>query len=580
MKKIIYINIFLILLLVPNIFFVSAQTPYLLKKDNKTQFMVHGKPFLMLSGELHNSSSSSIEYMNHVWKRIEPLNMNTLIVSASWDIVEAKEGVYNFNEIDELIEEARNRNMKLVLIWFASWKNGRSTYTPEWVKINPKKYPKVVTYDGKTLDILSAFHEENRKADERAFVELMKHIKKVDHDNTIIMMQIQNEVGILGSERDYSPTAENIWNSQVPEDLIHYLLQNKGKLFPELDKVWATNGYKTNGNWEEVFGKSIYPENYRSNQSVFRSTGGRDSLYFKVYYGYTEEIFMAFNYAKYIEEIAKSGKKIHDIPMFVNAWLRSPDQSIPGRFPSGGPNPEVIDIWRAAAPSIDFIAPDIYIDEYDWALSEFTRSSNPLFIPESMLNSARALYAFGEYDALGFAPFGIDGILRTTPAGLKHLSNTYNVLNNMINVITSMFGSEKMRGLMIDQNNPEHTIEMDNYIITARSSSQRRAINIGQSLEQLANENAALARQIQETFDGGAIVLHTDENEFIFVGYGINLQFRLKDSVNHSVFGIASKDEGTFINNVFVPGRRLNGDELNSGLPEQTSAMKVRFYYY
>jgi hypothetical protein len=518
--------------------------------------------------------------MKEVWNRIESFNMNTLIVSASWDIVEAKEGSYNFNEIDALIEEARARNMKLVLIWFASWKNGRSTYTPEWVKTNPKKYPKVITRDGRTLDILSTFHANNRKADERAYVELMKHIKEVDHDNTIIMMQVQNEVGILGSERDYSQIAEKAWRSYVPDDLILYLQQNKGKLFPELDKAWTANGYKTKGNWEEVFGKNKFPENYSRTQSGFSPSQGRDSLFYEVYYGYTDEIFMAYHYAKYIEEIAKAGKKIHNIPVFVNAWLRSPGQSIPGKFPSGGPNPEVIDIWRAAAPSIDFIAPDIYIEEYDRVLGDFTRSGNPLFIPESSLSSARALYAYGEYDAIGFAPFGIDGTSRTTPAKLEHLSNTYHVLNNMTEVITSMFGSKKMRGLMVDQNKPEHTIEMGNFIITARPTRQRRALNIGQSLEQLAAENAALARQSQEQFDGGAIVLHTDENEFIFVGYGINLQFRLKDSIKHSSFGIVSKDEGTYIYNVFVPGRRLNGDELNSGLPEQTSALKVRFYYY
>lgn len=562
---------------------VTTQMPHLKKVGNTTQLIVDGKPFIMISGELHNSSSSSIEYMKDVWKRIEPLNMNTLIASASWDVVEAEEGKYNFKEIDALIEEARARNMKLVLIWFASWKNGNSTYAPEWVKTNPNRFPKVVAHDGRTLDVLSTFHEANREADEKAYLELMKHIKKVDHDNTIIMVQMQNEVGILGAERDYSPTAEEAWNSQVPEDLMNYLQQHKGKLFPELEKVWAANGYKTKGNWEEIFGKSIYPKDYTPDQTGFNGIRGRDSLFYEVFYGLTEEIFMAYHYAKYMGKIAEAGKKIHNIPVYVNAWLRQPGGSIPGRYPSGGPTPEVLDIYRAAGPSIDLIAPDIYIEEYDWVLSEYTRSGNPLFIPENTLNAARALYAFGEYDALGFAPFGIDGGIgsnRTTPAGLEHLTNTYRILNNMIEVITSNFGSEKMRGLIVDQNNPQHTIEMGNFIITATLRQQRRAINTGQSLEQLAAENAALARQAQEQSSGGAIVLHTDENEFVFVGYGINLQFRLKDAIKHSTLDIASKDEGTFIHNVFVPGRRLNGDERGAGLPEQTGAMKVRLYYY
>ena len=553
-----------------------GQLPYFKKENNRTQFIVDGKPIIMFSGELHNSSSSSKAFMEQKWPLIKAMNMNVVIASASWELVEPEQGKYSFEEVDHIIDRARAEKMKVVLIWFASWKNGESTYIPEWVKTNIKKYPKVITHDGRTLNILSTFNEENQKADEKAYIELMKHIKATDTDNTVIMMQVQNEVGILGSERDYSPVAEKAWKSPVPDDLMSYLLKNKGKLFPELEKVWAANGRKTKGSWEEVFGKSHFPAGYVLGQ--VRSVGRQaESTGFDDYYGYTEELFMAYHYAKYIGKMTDAGKKAHNIPAYVNAWLRQPGEGIPGVFPSGGPLPETLDVWRAAAPAVDFIAPDIYIEQYDWVLKEFTRSGNPLFIPECTLTSSKALYSYGEYDAFGFAPFGFDS-RSLTDENAVHLGNTYKILSNMDQLIIANQGSDKMRGIMIDQNNPEQTIEMGNYKIKATSSMRRRAFNYGQSAEQLSAENAALAKAQAERFTGGAIVIQTGNDEFLFVGYGLNLNFELKNSSKRVDF--ASKDEGTFVNNVFIPGRRLNGDELRAGLTEQTSVLKIRLYSY
>lgn len=554
-----------------------GQLPYLKKEGKNTQFIVDGKPFIVLAGELYNSSSSSVEYLNSIWDKMSELNMNTIIGTSSWELIEPEEGKYNFKEIDAILEGARAHNMKVMLLWLASWKNSSSPYVPEWVKKNQKKYPLVVARDGSSLNILSAFHETNRKADEKAYLALLKHIKEVDYDNTFIMMQVENEVGILGAERDYSPTAEKAWKGQVPADLIDYLQKNKGKLSPELEKVWRENGYKTKGNWEEIFGKSIYPDDYDPDNSGYRARG-RDPRFFDTYYGYTEELFMAYHYAKYIGQIAKAGKEVHNVPTYVNAWLRQPTGSIPGHFPSGGPTPETFDMWRAAAPAIDLYAPDIYIEEFDWVLNEYSRLGNPIFIPECTMTSSKALYAYGEYDAIGYGPFGIDGPGRHTDEDFEHVANTYKVLSNMNDIIVAHHGSDKMRGLMIDNKNPEHTIEMGDYIITATSSTRKKVFNYGQSLEQMTAEEIALARARAEEFTGGAIVFQTGKDEFMFVGYGLYLNFKHKDpSIKVRV---ASKDEGTFINNEFVRGRRLNGDEGGRGLGEQTGALKVRLYHY
>ena len=176
---------------------------------------------------------------------------------------------------------------------------------------------------------------------------------------------------------------------------------------------------------------------------------------------------MAWNYAKYVEKIASRGKKEYPLPMYVNAWLKQPLTSSPGKYPSGGPLPQVIDIWRAAAPSIDFISPDIYIDEFKWVCEEFTRSSNPLFIPETrggQAGAARALYAFGEFSASCFAPFGIDNenYRQNDP-----LDDTYEVLQNMSSLILEHQGKETMRGILVDTVNPSADFVLGEYKIHA-----------------------------------------------------------------------------------------------------------------
>ncbi len=217
-------------------------------------------------------------------------------------------------------------------------------------------------------------------------------------------MQVENEVGLLdhlgntpgNARRDFSAPANAAYNGPVPGELIKYLSSHKDNLYPELSKVWQNNGSKTSGSWEEVFGKSEFKP---------------DAEDWQFYSYYTEELFSAWNYASYIQKVVAAGKKEYALPMYVNAWLKQPFTYWPGRYPSGGPLPQVIDIWRAAAPSIDFIAPDIYTDEFSWVCKEYTRSGNPLFIPETQrgdIAAMRAFYAFGEFDAGCFAPFGID----------------------------------------------------------------------------------------------------------------------------------------------------------------------------
>ena len=533
----------------------NDQIPYLEKQGTAARLVVDGKPFLMISGELHNSTCGGFEYMRPVWKKMAAKNLNSVIATVSWELVEPEEGKFNFELVDSTIAGARKEGLKLALIWFGSWKNSGSVYIPTWVKRDYNKYPRVIDEHGKPLEILSTFGKESEKADAKAYAALMKHIKEVDYDHTVILMQVENEMGILdmpgkdpaAARRDFSETANAAYNGPVPAKLIDYLVANKETLFPELKKVWAANGYKTEGSWEQVFGKS-----------TFRP----DPKDWQYYSFYTEELFMAWHYASYVESVASAGKAEYPLPMYVNAWLKQPGTRWPGRYPSGGPLPQVLDIWRAAAPSISFIAPDIYIDEYKWTCEEFMRGGNPLFIPETRggeAGAARAFFTFGEYSAGCFAPFGIDNKMweENDP-----LDMTYAALRILEPLILEHQGKGTMRGILVDEKEPVCRIEMGDFIVEAKLAS----------------------RNLKTT---GGLIIQTGPEEFICTGRALDVFFLSKEEKTRVALDIV--DEGTFDNGKWIPGRRLNGDETHATtfdgaglrLPEErVSIQKVSIYKF
>ncbi|HEY2350365.1 MAG TPA: DUF5597 domain-containing protein [Puia sp.] len=532
------------------------QIPHLEKHGNAARLVVDGKPMLLLCGELHNSSTGGLEYMRSIWKRMAEKNLNSVIAAVSWELIEPTEGNYDFTLVDSTIAGARAANLKLVLIWFASWKNGGSIYMPGWVKKDDKKFPRAKDKSGKSLEILSTFGEASLKADAKAFAALMHHIKETDAENqTVIMMQVENEMGVLdnpgtpgNAARDYSPVADAAFHAEVPPLLMKYLERNKDSLYPELKKVWAENGFKKTGTWEEVFGKSFM----KADQTDWKS-----------FSFYTEELFSAWNYANYAGQVAEAGKKEYPIPMYVNAWLKQPFSYIPGKYPSGAPLPQVIDLWRAAAPSIDFISPDIYTDEFIWVCNEFTRSGNPLFIPETLggtTGAARAFYAIGAFNAFGFAPFGIDGAAygKNDP-----LNETYAVLQNLSPIILENQGINSMRGLLADTTHATQELELGNYRISVRLSGGKSTVTTG------------------------GIIIQTGKDEFIIAGKSLDLFFIPKDSTQR--IGVLSADEGFFKGNQWIASRRLNGDETHAStwdgtgikMPDDKPGIqKIILYHY
>jgi len=498
------------------------QIPFLLKKGNTTQLIVEGKPFIILGGELGNSSSSTVHYMQPVWPKLKAMNLNTVLVPVYWELIENEERKFDFSLIEQLISEARNNKLKIVFLWFGSWKNSMSCYVPAWVKLNQEKFPRAKDDKLRSQEILTPFSENNLQADLNAFEKLMNFIKDFDGKNhTVIMVQVENEIGMLPTARDYYPLATELFKKDVPADLITYMQLNKARLLPEFMAIWEKNGFKTSGNWEEIFGKGVH----------------------------TDEIFMAWHYSKFTNKIIEAGKKIYPLPMYVNAALNRPNKDPGSGYPSAGPLPHLMDIWKAAGPSIDFLAPDIYFGNFKHWSDLYTRQGDPLFIPEHRFDNtaaSKSIYAIGHYDAMGFSPFSIESIDKPDD---EPLGKMYNLISQLTPIITANQGQGKIEGVLLDKANQDTIIQMGEYEFTFRHE-----YTLGWSPGAKEDEWPLAS----------TIIIQTGEEEFYIAGTGIVVTFKpLKNELLNA--GILKVDEGIFENNNWKILRHLNGDQTHQG---------------
>ncbi|WP_089377547.1 GH35 family beta-galactosidase [Lutibacter flavus] len=541
MNKIYKIVFFSIALFTYQISFCQNQIPHLLKQGKTTQLIVGNQPFLILGGELGNSSATSKEYMNSVWPKIKGMHLNTVLIPIYWELLEPEENNFDFALVDQLILEARKNNMKIVFLWFASWKNSMSSHAPDWVKLNQDRFPRIKDDKGLSHEILTPFSDSNLQADLIAFEKLMQHIKLIDsQENTVIMMQVENEIGMLPTARDYHPLAKESFKKEVPKDLINYLQQHKNKLVPEFFEIWKTNGFKTKGNWESVFGKGKH----------------------------TDELFMAWYYSKFTNKIIEAGKNMYPLPMFVNAALNRPGKE-PGEYPSAGPLPHLMDLWKAAGPTIDFLAPDFYNPRFKHWNDLYVRQGDPLFIPEHKFDktvAAKSLYAIGHYEALGFSPFSIES---TNKPEDEPLGKVYNLLTQITPIISEYQGKDKIEGVLFDKENQEIVKEFGNYEFTFKHD-----LTLGWN-PSAKDDDWPMT---------GAIIIHTENDEFYFVGTGVVITVKPIGSTTNKA-GILKADEGIFENNKWKTIRHLNGDQTHQGrhirIPfGEYSIQKFKLYTY
>jgi hypothetical protein len=495
----------------------KTKIPHLLRQDSVTRLIVDGKPFIMLAGELHNSSASSLDYMAPQWQKLVDMNLNTVITPVYWELLEPEEGKFDFKLVDGLIEGAREHGLKLVLLWFASWKNTESSYAPQWVKKDTQRFFRAQTAEGAPREIVSPFCREAQQADTHAFAQLMRHLRITDAvEHTVIMVQIENETGLLGDPRDFCPEAEKAFSENVPDELPEYLQKNTEQLHPELAATWQRQGGKTSGTWTEVFGADA------------------------------PEIFMAWHIAGYVNVVAKAGKAEYPLPMYANAWLRAKGQAA-GQYPSGGPIDKVHDIWRAAAPSLDLLAPDIYLPYFKEICASNSRNGNPLMIPEALRNAGavgQAMYALAQHNALCFAPFGIDGV-----ADIRPIQAGYGFLKNLLPVFSQYRSGKEMIGILQETESEEW-------------------FTLGGCRLQIRYAGDPQGGQKSYGF-----IINSAPDEFLIAGSGYEVRFHPLEGGRRPQ--ILQDDEVFYQDGRWVTRRRLNGDE--TGANQRIALPKVVF---
>ena len=412
--------------------------------------------FRILGGELSNSAATSVSDVEEVLPRMKALGLNTVLVPVYWEFLEPVEGQMDFTLVDCTIDVARQQGLKIVPLWFGAWKNSMSCYAPAWFKLDVKRFPRAMTAEGKQLEIASCFSDNVLQADLKAFSALMRHIKERDPQReVVIMMQIENEIGMLESARDHSPLAEKAYNKE---------------------------------RWAERYGTDEY----------------------------ADEKFMALSYARYVEHLAKAAREIHDMPLYVNAAMNSRGRR-PGEYPSAGPLAHLIDFWHEGAPSIDLLAPDIYDTGFKSWCAQYAmplrpqdgrKVSNRLFIPESRCcenSGVRALYAFGEHLALGFAPFAID---QASPRETISVSEAYSLLRQVSNIKQTL----NTWGLLFDQEDKERIINDKGVVMTCRHY-------FTLPWDPRATDGSTWP-------EGGAMIIRLGKYDYLLAGSGVVVDFK------------------------------------------------------
>ena len=526
----------LVLLLVASAAGLFAQTaapplPRIVQKEGRYALFVDGAPYLILGAQVNNSSAWPAT-LPKVWPAIEYLEANTVEIPVYWEQFEPEPGRFDYSSVDTLLSQARAHRVRLVLLWFGTWKNGSQHYMPLWMKRDSQRYPRMIGANGRAVDSPSPHASATLAADKRAFAALMRHLKTADPRRTVIMVQVENEAGTWGSVRDHSPEAQKAFEGPVPADLLTAL--HKPAASPT-------------ANWPEVFGADA------------------------------DEFFHAWSVAHFVGEVAAAGKVEYPLPLYANAALRDPLQpGPPGSYESGGPTDNVIPIWKAAAPALDALAPDIYQNDparYLKVLELYRRPDNPLFVPETgnSPQTARFFFAALGFGAIGFAPFGIDytgfsnaplGAPRLNAEALAPFALNYKLIGPMMREVALLNFEGKVQTAVEEKDAHSQTLEFGAW---------KAVVSYGVPQFGFGNNPRGNPEPV-----GRALVAQLADHEFLVAGFFCRVDFHVRDAASGKQREFVRVEEGTYQGSAFKPIRIWNGDQTDWGLNFSSAPQVLR----
>jgi len=502
----------------------AAEMPKIVEQNGRHALLVDGQPFFMFAGQINNSSAWPSQ-LPEVWRAVGTIHANTVEMPVYWEQIEPAQGKFDFSVVDTLLNQARQHKVRLVLLWFATWKNGSAHYLPEWMKlVAGVKYPNITGRNGRPVDSPSPHNQAAMELDAKAFAAFMGHLKQADSQRTVLMVQVENESGAWGSVRDFSPTARKIFESPVPAEML------KAELLTELKKQAPA---EPGANWATVFGEDA------------------------------DEFFQAYWVAHYVGQVAAAGKAVYPLPLYANAALRDPlSNPKAGTYESGGPTDNVIPIWRMAAPALDLVAPDIYLSDSPRQLKIldlYDRTNNPLMIPEigEGVEFGRMLFAVMAHGSIGFCTGPLDDngggeTAERTVERLAPFSANYALLGPMVRELARWSFEGKLKAAIEHDDHAAQTLDLGAW---------QAIVSFGPGGR--AGRGAAPSGPAV----GQLLMAQLGESEFMCIGSSASLTFRPAGAKAGKEWHYLRVEEVSYENGKFNPLRIWNGDETDNGGP-------------